>query len=330
MSIVKYCYYVLTLGNFCYLASSIQCLSHTIPLTKYFLSGMFKQDADFTKKEYKLCKEYYRVLYGLWSENCIIRPTGFKQTIGQFDDKYQGWNQNDAQEALNKLLDILHIGTSYPVETKITGTVENRIDQMQVASLKQWNKSFKDQYSFIIENFFGQYYSYIQCGKCNYKLESYDPFCTLSLPIGGESVYKCFDKFTEPEFLDDDNQWKCDKCGKYSNAKRKMFLWKLPKILMIVLKRFDYNYQKNNKDVIYPMKELNLEKYCNGYDKYEGKYDLYGVCNHIGNTYGGHYYSYCKNSDGNWYEFDDSSVRRITEDKVVNQHAYIMFYEKVE
>lgn len=41
-------------------------------------------------------------------------------------------------------------------------------------------------------------------------------------------------------------------------------------------------------------------------------YDLYGVVNHHGSLYGGHYTAYCQNFlDKKWYEFNDSRVTPI-------------------
>ena len=56
-------------------------------------------------------------------------------------------------------------------------------------------------------------------------------------------------------------------------------------------------------------------------------YDLYAVCNHLGSMSRGHYTSYCKNpADGNWYMFDDSHVQPITEEQLITQGAYMLFY----
>ena len=33
-------------------------------------------------------------------------------------------------------------------------------------------------------------------------------------------------------------------------------------------------------------------------------YDLYGICNHSGGTLGGHYTSYVKNANDNWYLYN--------------------------
>jgi len=75
----------------------------------------------------------------------------------------------------------------------------------------------------------------------------------------------------------------------------------------------------------------------------EHVYDLYAVLVHSGSAFSGHYYSYIKSfENGNWYEFNDTLVRRISYDKVVkafgkpehtesknSTNAYMLLYRKV-
>jgi ubiquitin C-terminal hydrolase len=46
-------------------------------------------------------------------------------------------------------------------------------------------------------------------------------------------------------------------------------------------------------------------------------YDLYAVSNHYGSLNGGHYTAMCKNPvAGSWFEFDDTSVKKISKSDV--------------
>jgi len=40
---------------------------------------------------------------------------------------------------------------------------------------------------------------------------------------------------------------------------------------------------------------------------------------------GGHYTAYAKN-EGSWYDYNDSSVHKISPSEVVNKDAYMLFY----
>ena len=56
-------------------------------------------------------------------------------------------------------------------------------------------------------------------------------------------------------------------------------------------------------------------------------YDLYGVVNHHGSLYGGHYTAYCQNFlNKRWYEFNDSRVSEISKNDIVSAYSYVLFY----
>lgn len=58
-------------------------------------------------------------------------------------------------------------------------------------------------------------------------------------------------------------------------------------------------------------------------------YNLYGVANHSGTTYSGHYTAYCKHPySGEWHEYNDSRVSVVSSRSVVSSEAYVLFYEQ--
>ena len=68
-----------------------------------------------------------------------------------------------------------------------------------------------------------------------------------------------------------------------------------------------------------------------GYDKQNYNYDLYAVCNHMGNVNGGHYTAHVKNMNGRWYNFNDMSVSPIdtnVQDKYKIKLRLLSFYRK--
>ena len=78
----------------------------------------------------------------------------------------------------------------------------------------------------------------------------------------------------------------------------------------------------------FPIKDLNMYKYCVGYDNDKYVYDLFAISNHSGGIQGGHYWAYCKNTDGNWYNFNDEDVSLINESNLISPQAYCLFYKK--
>lgn len=100
-------------------------------------------------------------------------------------------------------------------------------------------------------------------------------------------------------------------------CKRKIDLYRLPKILVFQLKRFSYGrFRKvklNNRVTVETTLDLSsLVKQSNHSSVKNPIYDLVGVVNHSGDIDFGHYTAECKNPiNGKWYDFNDSSVHEI-------------------
>ena len=102
----------------------------------------------------------------------------------------------------------------------------------------------------------------------------------------------------------------------------------MPEILVIDLKRFDNNLKKISKRIDVPTTNLDLSKYVTGYNNAQYVYHLFGVSNHMGSAFSGHYTAYIKNANKNWYEFNDQVITNLDEKKVVTNNAYCFFFIK--
>jgi len=157
------------------------------------------------------------------------------------------------------------------------------------------------------------------------------------------TIYECLDLFTKEEVLDVENAWYCANCKSHKQAKKKMEIYKTPKILILHLKRFKtskinsigtYYYTSGSSKITncveFPLKELNLSNYIKSNSN--GIYDLFAVSNHYGGLYGGHYTASCLNHmEEKWYEFNDSSSEEIEDpNKIVSEAAYVLFYKRRE
>ena len=132
------------------------------------------------------------------------------------------------------------------------------------------------------------------------------------------NLYDCLDSFTSKEEINNTNDMV---------QQKSIAFWKLPKILIIFLKRYNNSNMKLNSNIDFPLTDLDMSKYVLGYNKSKYIYDLYAVSNHVGGSFGGHYYAYCKNNDNNWYKFDDNVVYTRNINKIVEQSAYCLFYK---
>ena len=155
-----------------------------------------------------------------------------------------------------------------------------------------------------------------------------------------------FENHTKPEKLEADNKWLSPYAdnfqGKLVEAVKHNYIWDSPKILIILLKRFEYTYTgatKLNNIINFPFENFDITPYLhpNNVSKYK-KYDLFAINNHTNfSNFGfngisfGHYYSYCKNyTNGKWYNYDDDKVTESSESKIITKHAYMLFYRAKE
>lgn len=79
----------------------------------------------------------------------------------------------------------------------------------------------------------------------------------------------------KPEVLDADNLYFCEKCQKKVVAERGMRFLKMPKLLNVILRRFDFDYFtyqriKVNDRVEFPH-ILNINNYMQGYENIQNK-----------------------------------------------------------
>ena len=139
-------------------------------------------------------------------------------------------------------------------------------------------------------------------------------------------------KFFAEEALEGDNQYECSQCDKYTDASKKWDVREAPLNLIINLKKFDKFGAKIISGLDYP-NQFNLNDYVTKTgkgtkNKNNLTYELYAVINHEGeHSHCGHYNCYIKNLDGNWYNCDDSKVKKFNGNYVKDaDKAYILFY----
>lgn len=149
------------------------------------------------------------------------------------------------------------------------------------------------------------------------------------------SLENCLERFTKKETLDQENMWFCPNCKEHRKATKELRLNRLPETLIIHLRRFKKvhhsfgaSFSKIKSLVNFPM-NLNVNKFMFEPSQIHS-YELYAVSNHMGNCGGGHYTAYCKTVSGVWYLFDDEDTRKVKENDVITESAYILFYRKIQ
>lgn len=327
-------------GNTCYLNSLIQCLSHTYEFNDFLEKGSYSTRLN-KKPDSVLLVEWDSLRKMMWAQNCNIAPWGFVKAVHKVaglknQDLFTGYGQQDVQEFLLFLIDCFHNSISREVEMKITGDVKNSKDIMASECYKMMVNMFQNDYSEIVGMFYGIHVSAITSIDDGKSLSvTSEPYFVLSLPMpntDGTSVtiIECIDEFCKKERLEKENAWYNEDEDIKQDVDKGMVFWSFPDILIIHLKRWNMMGNKDKRNIEAQVNGLDLRKYVKGYNANSYIYNLYGVCNHSGGSFGGHYTANVKTSDGIWYNFNDMSVTKITEDRAVTPEAYCLFYRKIK
>ena len=327
------------LGNTCFINSCIQIISHT-----YELNDFLGNENNYKKKlknkyDSVLLIEWNNLRKLLWEKNCIISPIKFIKTIQKIAeikeiDIFTGYSQNDVSEFLLFLIDSFHNSLSREIKMNITGNPKNETDQLAIKCFDMVKNMYTREYSEIWNMFYGIHVSEITSLDDNKKLrQSPEPYFMLDLPIPlnnkSPSLIDCLNLYIEGEELKGENAWYNEDSKQKIDIKKSILFWSFPNILVIDFKRFNSKNQKNQVLITFPLDNLDLSNYVIGYNKNTFIYELYGICNHSGSVYGGHYTSYVKNANGKWYHFNDTTVTEIAiTESIISQKAYVLFYRK--
>ncbi len=339
-----------TTGVICYMNSILAILQQTPIFADYILTAQFKDKLlqkypDTSNLTNSILFQFYNLLnISHTYDNYNINPDTFRTTITKKNSMWGQHQHQDSQEFLTFLLN--------SIEEEIAGKVifipgrdieENtnnlETNLINLMSNNCWQKYIKNEFSIIKNLFGGLSHVVITCSYCGNKSHNFDFFqvLQLSIPENATNIYDCLDEFIKEEKVDEHNMIKCDFCGRFNKSTKQTKLCKVPKILVIQLKRFRVNNygiinQKINNKIEYPINNLDLNKYVIN-NNINNNYNLFGVnCHHsIGHFNSinfGHYTSKIINRfDNKWYTFDDSkSLIESNEDDIINKNAYMLFY----
>lgn len=325
------------LGNTCFLNSCVQVLNHTFELHELLNSTQYAKHMKPDMADTIIIKEWNDLRNIMWENNAIISPNKFVMNVQQVADKkhrelFTGWAQNDMPEFLLFLIECMHNSISRPMVMKIRGISENSTDQLALNCFGMLKNVYEKEYSEIMDLFYGIYVSQITSinGQKTHSMKP-ESFFMLDLPIpqkqGTVTIYDCLDYFTMTEIMHGENAWFNEQTNAKETVRKNITFWNFPKVLVITLKRFSPDgLQKMTHLVDFPLDNLDLSRYVQGYKPNQYVYELYGICNHIGNVMGGHYTAFVKNSTDNWIHYNDTKVTPIAD--VVTPMAYCLFYRK--
>lgn len=345
-------------GNMCYMNSVLQILVSCTPFYQFLdhlgrrAAHTFHSDLPLIDAMIMFMKEF-RVIDAATSEDQLrlrLKPNELEQygdafvpefvyemvrQLPRFRDMRRG-HQQDAQEFLGFLLEEMHeeCARAEKHTTTAKDSSDHSVDgwlevgHKQKAAVTQLSGSLAAE-SPVTRIFGGKLRSEFKVpgNKTSVTLEPYQP---LQLDIGSHDVHNILDALkglTKPESIQGDFN---SSRGPNITATKQIFIETLPPVLILHLKRFQYDSvtgatQKIWKKVGYPLDlELPREVFPahrrNAMAAQGGppKYRLMGVIYHHGkNASGGHYTVDVRRQEGlEWIRMDDTVIRRVRSEDV--------------
>ena len=351
------------IGATCYMNATIQCFSHTVKLTNYFLNPKNKNFINSNDKQFS--KEFYEVLKRLWikqynNNKNNYSPNKLKEIIGQMENLFQGIAANDSKDLVNFILQQLHSELNLNNGNNINNIDYNKINQTDEKGMLNYflNDFKKNNHSIISDIFFGITETKTECLNCKrinlmsgnniqkyvynfqiinfiiFPLEEIRKYANMFKYYNTNEVnlYDCFNYYQKIETMQGENQMWCNYCGQNSPSNYCTRIYSSPEYLILILNRGKgniYNVKLNFGEVI------DIGKYVTVKKGPHLIYHLYAVVTHHGpSSMAGHFIAFCKSPfDNKWYQYNDSIVTLVGDSfKQVSEVGchYILFYERQE
>jgi ubiquitin C-terminal hydrolase len=206
-------------------------------------------------------------------------------------------------------------------------------------TLRKFNKNRSSKW---LESCQGFYLNIIKCEKCQNVLYNFEPFTSISLDIleyHCPTITKMLREFLKEEKRQGD--WKCEKCNECTEYKKTIKIWKIPDVLVFIIKRFS-NGRCKNSDVIDINKTICFKRgaVLSDIDN-DVIFTLSSLGIHYGSLHGGHYCAICNTDDdpntrGQFEKivfYDDINISPIQRDKFIqviekNSDGYMIVYSR--
>ena len=188
------------MGNTCFLNSILQCLRHNKYLTVFFTSGEYVKYLNKSQDIYSImCAITAQLLKDFWEHNnIIIQPVGFIRNFHNITKilkkhSFSSYNQNDAGEFLQIILDVLNEALKVKIPNnflKISGTVKNDTDKIQKNFYEYFFKHISTEGTSAISKIYsGFYMSTIVTNNNEITSTNFEPFFYVNLEINDKNTF---------------------------------------------------------------------------------------------------------------------------------------------
>jgi len=338
------------IGATCFMNSTLQCLSQTYHLTKYFLNKNNEKtikNNNFAlkdKKSVQLSPIYLDLIKKLWNKNesKSFSPQKFMNVIEKMNPLFKQGQAGDSKDFIIFILEQLHKELKSPIDSNNYINSNEPFNQYDKANaINHFINDFKNECSIISDVFFGFTETTNECLYCKNAYNSkglqhpicynYGIFNCIIFPLeevknlrnnyiqnnnfyfnqnNVVSIYDCFCYNQKSEIFTGDNQNYCNICKQKFDSIYSSKIFSSPIILVLILNR--------GKDNKYNIKlnffeTIDITSFVLQRDKPNMIYNLYGVITHIGESGpNAHFVASCKSPiDNKWYRYNDAFVSPI-------------------
>ncbi|KAI7836053.1 hypothetical protein COHA_010084 [Chlorella ohadii] len=285
------------------------------------------------------------------SANIVLGPGGGKANGGM--PLAPRWEQEDAHDFLEYLVDRMHLellalaradtGAGASAGPQSAAAAAAAADAAKAAAEDEWlTKSGRrltkrqqlkaDSETAVSALFRGTYVSTVTCAG-HPPSETPEPFVSPTLHIlsdGVKMVEDALDELTGPETI---SGYRPQDHLPPMDATKALRLQRLPPLLVLYLMRFDpaNRHQKISKHVGFPPRlKMNSRWLAADSRDRAAEYELIATVTHHGKTIAaGHYTADVKQPGGQWMRFDDGQVFFVSQQQVLVQRPYLLFYQRV-
>jgi ubiquitin C-terminal hydrolase len=327
---------IVNLGMTCYANAVIQCMRHCDKIQWLFEEGHYNNLLKGNEKQTLMTKSFAEIVQLLTTckQGQSVRPADFLMKFrnairGTGFEHMSSLRPHDSYEFYLCLLDTLHEALSQEVDMKISKEVLTHKDTRLATALNVWKNEFSKKYSPFVEYSYGLLYFVVQCHACKNETYRWEPMTALKAVVSSGRQGQTLEEMLMAEFLPETfDDYVCEHCSPVrQTATRKTYIWKLPKYVVVVLKRFTFDGGRINTPLQLASTTFSFHdmfsKISPEYDP-AAVYNLISIVDHHGAAQGGHYTAQCK-TKGAWHIYDDESNHSI-EKPIIGSSTYMLWF----
>lgn len=237
------------------------------------------------------------------------------------------------------IMDQLHEETNLLRDRTGTCRQPDTKEQSPLRAAQEYWQSHRQLSDSLVDRYWrGLDVSTVQCQQCQATSYTFSPFEWFSVVLDGRPNLTLTDALQKTMADNELSDFDCDNCRSKGRAVQKMALARMPPLLCISFRRFQYQgnvLAKNNARVSWDFNDFDFSPFfldpaasaasggsrTHDDDDDKGfsgpfKYECYAVIVHSGATLNeGHYYAYVRDSNThgqhNWFQCSDSQVSQV-------------------